>query len=152
MLDISNKLHALVDEFVNNLSSECDNLANNVSAQAHMYLVHDLANEAANVPRPGNRTAAEVLSGLKRPSAVHVLDTQHRGEKSPLNHAKASLKEGNRRRRDGVRGSQTVELLSSDHSSDDCRRPLPKFSKKIVGKSTCIAGEEVKLTPQLTSG
>jgi len=34
MLDISNKLHALVDEFVSNLSSKCDSLAHNVSAQA----------------------------------------------------------------------------------------------------------------------
>lgn len=43
MLDISNKLHALVDEFVSHLSSECDSLANTVSTEALKYVTHDIA-------------------------------------------------------------------------------------------------------------
>jgi hypothetical protein len=133
MLDISNKLHALVDEFVSNLSSECDSLANNVSAQAHMYLAHDSAPEAAKAPRQSNRTATEVLNGLKRPSGIRLMDSNHREGKSHMERAKVNLKEENSRSRDGGRSSQPVELLSSDNSSDDCRRPTIKFSKKLFG-------------------
>jgi hypothetical protein len=47
MLDISNKLHAMVDEFVSSLSSECDTLANNVSALPHLYVPNDSGPEVA---------------------------------------------------------------------------------------------------------
>ena len=133
MLDISNKLHALVDEFVSHLSSECDTLAHNVSSQPHIYLAHDSATEVLTQPKLSNRIAAEVLSGLKRPSAVHVLDSHRRQGKSPSDKRMATSNDVNSRTRDDGRNSQTVELLSSDHSSDDFRRPAPKSSKKLVG-------------------
>ena len=133
MLDISNKLHALVDEFVSNLSSECDSLANNVSARAHMYLVDDTAPEVAKAPRHSNRTATEVLNGLVRPSGQHSMDSHHGEGKSPMEHPKAKVKERNSRGRDGGRSSQPVEILSSDHSSDDSPPPTPKISKKQAG-------------------
>ena len=133
MLDISNKLHALVDEFVSNLSSECDSLANTVTAQAQMLLRNDIAPESAATQRSSNRTAADILLGLKRPSAIHVTDSQVREDKSHMSHAKASVKEGTSRSRDGFRNSQTVEVLSSDHSSDDGRLPAVKYPKKLHG-------------------
>ena len=177
MLDISNKLHALVDEFVSNLSSECDSLANNVFAQAHMYVKHDSPAEATKGPRPSNRTATEVLNGLKRPSGAHVVDYLHREGKSQMEHAKPNFKDEKSRSKDNGRNLrhmkemnpnsssleaidvlkrarsvdevshgrgmnnmvgkgkvvQTVELLSSDHSSDDGIRPTGKFPKKVLG-------------------
>lgn len=124
MFEISNKLHALVDEFVSNLSSECDSLANNA------YFARDTAPENAQAARPSNRTATEVLNGLKRPSGPHAMDHIHREGKTLVEHAKAKLKEGNSTRRDGGRVSQPYELLSSDHSSEDSRPPATKFTKK----------------------
>lgn len=79
MLDISNNLHALVDEFVSNLSSECDSLAHTVSAQAATYLAHDSAAELPITNRPSNRTTTEVLNGLRRPSELPSADSHHRG-------------------------------------------------------------------------
>ena len=35
MNDISNKLHAMVDKFVSNLSSKCDSLATKVTDKIH---------------------------------------------------------------------------------------------------------------------
>lgn len=126
MVDISNKLHALVDEFVSNLSSECSSLAHTVSAQAQIYLANDIATDVAKQQRPSNHTVAEVLSGLIRPSAAGAMDSQPRVEQSQTHNAKVIMKEGKSRNRDDGRRSQTVELLSSDHSSDDCPRPAPK--------------------------
>jgi hypothetical protein len=37
MLDINNNLHAMVDEFVSSLPSECDSVVNNIYGQSHMY-------------------------------------------------------------------------------------------------------------------
>lgn len=133
MLDISNKLHALVDEFVSNLSSECDSLANDVSARVHMYLAHDPKPEVAPTPRQGNRTATEVLNGLKRPSGGHLTDYLHGEGKSHMEKPKANLKQRHSSRLDGGRPSQPVELLSSDHSSDDSPPPTIKISKKQTG-------------------
>ena len=137
MLDISNKLHALVDEFVSNLSSECEVMANTVSAQAQLLLGHDIAPESAASQRPGNRTAADILNGLKRPSGLHVTDSQVRQDKSHMSHAKANLKEGTSRSRDGGRNAQPVEVLSSDHSSDEDRVLAIKFPKKLFGNQRC---------------
>lgn len=131
MRDISNKLHALVDEFVSNLSSECVSLANTVSAQAHLYQSADNAAEITPTQRSANRTAAEVLNGLKRPSGVPGTDSPHTELKSRMSHAKGKVKEGYNRTRDGGRFSADVEVLSSDHSSDDCPRPTIKFPKKL---------------------
>ena len=133
MVDISNKLHAMVDEFVSNLSSECDSLANNVSAQALLYGARDRAPEAALAPRPSNRTATDILNGLRRPSGSSAMDTIPGEGQSPQPRAKVNLKEGTRGRRDGGNSLQSYELLSSDHSSDDYRRPAPKSHKKLPG-------------------
>ena len=51
MQDISNKLHALVDEFVSTLSSECDSLAHNISSQAHKYVPEESEAEAVTAPQ-----------------------------------------------------------------------------------------------------
>ena len=134
MLDISNKLHALVDEFVSNLHSECDSLANNVSARAHIFLARDNAPESTVAPKLSNRTATEVLNGLKRPTDMRVTDPDVREGKSTSQHAKAKPKERNNRSKDGGRTSQPYELLSSDHSSDEGRHPSTKFSRKSQGK------------------
>ena len=134
MLDISNKLHALVDEFVSNLSSECNSLAHIVSSQGQSNLGHDVAPEIAPSQRPSNRTAAEVLNGLKRPSGVHVTPENQREGKAHMSNTKPKLKEGFNKRSNGGTRSQTVEVLSSDHSSDECPRPKPvKFQKKLAG-------------------
>ena len=131
MLDISNKLHALVDEFVSNLSSVHDSLANNVSAQAHVFFASDGAPNSAKTPRPSNRTATEVLNGLKRPSADHVLDSFIGGGTSHMEHAKVNKKEAPSR--DGGITSQQYELLSSDHSSGHPHGRVAKLTKKQVG-------------------
>lgn len=135
MLDISNKLHALVDEFVSNLSSEYNSLAHIVSAQAQSHLGHDSTPEVTPSQRVGNRTAAEVLNGLKRPSGVHVPDGNQRDGKAQiaqLSQVVAKLKEDFNRSRDGGIPLQSVEVLSSDHTSDDCPRPKPRqFQKKL---------------------
>ena len=192
MLDISNKLHALVDEFVSNLSSECGSLANNVSAQPHLYVPQNSGAEVAKAPRLSNRTTTEVLNGLRRPCGSHVQDHTDREGRSPVEHAKSNHQAGNNRTLDEGRHSRqmkefktrsaslerpdhkneersvdiifdsqfpedgakhghstpvhaskgkfvhTVELLSSDNSSDVSLRPSSKFSKEIRGKQNSI--------------
>ena len=133
MRDISNKLHALVDAFVSNLSSECDSLANTVTGQAHRYRAPDRAPESTQSQRTSNRTAAEVLIGLKRPTDTPGTQPRRREGKSHVPPAKANLKNGLTRSRAGGRSSQDVEVLSSDHSSDDCPKPARKGSKKQLG-------------------
>ena len=191
MRDISNKLHALVDEFVNNLSSECDSLANTISSQASVAarLV-----EAAMAPRSSNRTTTEVLNGLRRPSENPVVDKIHREEKSHVDPGKLNSTEVTTRDRDAgkflrtmrdtqqstasVEGSdtpsdvrsaeygtrytasqyetprgrgkadmaaigkvmQSIEILSSDQSSDDCLLTHMKYSKskQVKQKSSTI--------------
>jgi hypothetical protein len=92
MRDISNKLHALVDEFVSNLSSKCDSLANTISTQAskHARLV-----EASKAPRLSNRTTTEVLNGLRRPSEKPLVDKGHREEKAHVGPKKLNSTERN---------------------------------------------------------
>ena len=183
MRDISNKLHAMVDEFVSKLSLECDSLANNISGHAQKHAPHDSGAEAAKTPRLSNRTTMEVLNGLRRPSSNPPMDNHHQDGKSHVELAKSNLTEGNTRNRDGGRfvwpvremkprsaslegtdtqndarsvdiGSkytlsedeakqgrgtnemntigkfmQTIEILSSDQSSDDCLLTNMKYSK-----------------------
>lgn len=117
MLDISNKLHALVDEFVSNLSSECDSLAHNVSAQARIYVEHDSAAEATQGPKPNNRTASEVLHGLKRPSASQVVDLNHREGKSPTDHTKPNFQDRKSRGRDSPRTSRHMKDMKPGSAS-----------------------------------
>ena len=188
MIEISNKLHAMVDAFVSNMSSECDSLANNISTKAHMFATLDSGAEAARAPRPSNRTTREVLNGLIRPSGDHLTDPHHTEGKSRMEKGTSNLQEGITRNREGGRfvrrggskkprsstlertdihhdvtsveiGSensmsedeakhgrgtyetaaigkfmQTIEILSSDQSSDDSLRSKFKNSRKMVGK------------------
>ena len=193
MLDISNKLHAMVDEFVSNLTSECASLVHNVPSQVH--------GNVANDSRPGNRTTQEVLKGLRRPSESNVADYPRREGKSHMEHAKSNMLEGDKKYRDNGRSSRqsselrsktaslegvdnnkhsesvpihsnstvtkakvkqgrptkgvkakgkfshTVEILSSDHSSNDCPIAIIKSTKKKVGKQSVK-----KLEPSPTRG
>ena len=103
MIDISNKLHALVDEFVSNLSSECDSLANNVSAEAHMYVAHESAVAGSQTKKPSNRSTSEVLNGLRRPSSTPLTSSYTREGKSEVQHVKPTLQAGNNRNREEAR-------------------------------------------------
>ena len=94
MLDISNKLHALVDEFVSNLSSECDSLANTVSAEAHKYVAHNNALTQTQTQRPSNRTTSEVLKGLTRPSTIPLTSLHNREGKSHVQPGKPNFQAG----------------------------------------------------------
>ena len=170
MLDISNKLHAMVDEFVSNLSSECDSLANNVSSQAQLYAAHDSAGpEAAKAPRLSNRTTTEVLNGLRRPSGSAAMGHHNKEGRPRMEHVKSNHQEGSKKIMDGGRSSRhtqdtetrsaslerlekkigsksdhvskgkfvhTVEVLSSDHSSDVSLRPTLKSSKEMRGRQS----------------
>lgn len=91
MLDISNRLHALVDKFVSNLSSECGSLTNNTSNEAHMYVAHDSAIEDGQTQRQSNRTTSEVLNGLRRPSGTPSTSSHHREGKSHVQHVKPNM-------------------------------------------------------------
>ena len=120
MHDISNKLHALVDEFVSNLSSECDSLANNICSQAGKYEAGHIVGEAAPAPRLSNRTTLEVLKGLRRPYENPLTNTLHRDKKTHTSHD--SCKNG-RSRNDMAsigKSMEHIEILSSNQSSDDC--------------------------------
>ena len=179
MIDISNKLHAMVDEFVSNLTSECDQVVNTVSAQGHMQVPHDRGSEATRAPRLSNRTAKEVLNGLRRPTDNPVVDVHGTECKSILlegnrsskddgrisrqvkelrptsasveglgqkkdsrsvdiladnNVSKNEVKHGRRITDNATKGnfSHTVEILSSDQSSEEYLRPSIKSGKKIV--------------------
>ena len=100
MIDISNKLHALVDEFVSNLSSEYDSLAQSVSAEAHMYVAPDSAIAGTQTQRPSNRTTTEVLNGLIRPTNTPLTSSHNRGGKSHVQDGKPDLQTGSSRNRE----------------------------------------------------
>ena len=188
MLDISNKLHAMVDEFVSNLSSQCGTLVSNASNHALMYAAQDSGPEADVVPRSSNRSPTEVLNGLRRPNGTQIVDYNHNEDKSHVEHGKSNLQEGNtssrdegissrtvkdmrnisaslegtgrlngvrsvhtifdeflshdevkhKRRKNGMaskgKSLQNVEVLSSDHSSDECLRGHIQFPKKTLRK------------------
>ena len=120
MIDISNKLHVMVDEFVSNLSTKYGSLANNVSGQPHLYVPPDSAPEAAKATRPSNRTTTEVLNGLRRPSGSQVMETLDREGSSPMEHPKSNQKqEGNKRIMDGGRLSRQAKDLKNRSASLD---------------------------------
>lgn len=100
MADISNKLHAMVDEFVSNLSSECDNLVNNVSGEAHQIGAPGSAPADPKPQRPSNRTTSEVLNGLKRPSITPPASFHHRDSNSHAQHAKPALQATHNKKRE----------------------------------------------------
>ena len=203
MRDISNKLHALVDEFVSNLSSECDSLANNISSQPSKYVPHRSGAEAAKAYRSGNRTTTEVLNGLRRPVGNPLMDKHHREGKPHVQHDKLNSTSFNtrnreegrvvRRMRDTLHSSaslegtntpddvrsldigseytlsrdetlrgrgkaemaaigkimQSIEILSSDQSSDDCLLTSMKYSKnkKVKQNSTSIRNSGLRGRP-----
>ena len=103
MLDISNKLHALVDEFVSNLSSECVSITNNVSVEAHMYVAHDSALGGSQTQRSSNRTTSEVLNGLKRPTGNPLTSSHTREGNLHVQHVKPSLQAKNSRHKEESR-------------------------------------------------
>lgn len=117
MFDISNKLHAMVDEFVFNLSSECDSLVNNMSAQGHKHVAHDSGPDAARAPRPSNRTTMEVLNELRRPSESQVMDYPNRERKSHVENGKSNLSEGAKKSSHNGRSSRQLQELSSKSAS-----------------------------------
>ena len=203
MRDISNKLHAMVDEFVSNLSTECVTLAHKISTNASKYVPHLSGAHDAPAARSSNRTTTEVLNGLRRPSENPLVDNDHQEGKTHLDHAKLKSKEGNTRNRDKTRldrrtrdkkhpsecwdgtdtaddmrfvgiGSeyilsrdepvrgrgkadtsaigqrrQTIELLSSDQSSDDCLLTSLKYNKYKTPKqrSTSIRASSPRGRP-----
>ena len=138
MLDISNKLHALVDEFVSNLTSECDSLANNASTEAHMHVAHDSAIVDGQTHRPSNRTTAEVLNGLRRPSGTPSTSSQHREGTSAVQHVKSNLKAGNNRNRESGKplrhlkdkNSKSAALLEVDDA--DCVKCVDTNNEDIL--------------------
>lgn len=188
MIDISNKLHAMVDEFVSNLSSECVTLAHNVSNHGHMYVARVSGPNAVAAPRSSNRTTSEVLSGLRRPPGSQAVDYNNSQELTCLDQTKSNLQEGltrckevvgssrnlkdmkhrsgemepvkrpngvrsvhsvspkslprdevKHRRRSNDKGRkgkcmETVELLSSDNSSDEGHRRHIRVPQKLLRK------------------
>lgn len=120
MADISNKLHALVDEFVSNLSSQCDSLANNISGQAGMYDAQNIVAEAAKTPRLSNRTTTEVLNGLRRPSDNPLSDTQHSQGKTSMDRVPPTQSEEKPIHKDAVRYERPARnILSRSQSQDE---------------------------------
>jgi hypothetical protein len=177
MIDISNKLHAMVDEFVSNLTSECESVVFHVSARGHKKVVGDSGPESPRAARPSNRTTQEVLSPLRRPSESHVPAKSSGIGKSHMECGKPSMLETNKKDRDSGKNASlegvshkeetrsvgtlqkkivstaeatqphppqdtasrgkifhTVEILSSDHSSDDSFVAIVKSTKKKVFK------------------
>ena len=100
MLDMSNKLHAMVDEFVNSLTSVHETLANNASTEAHLYVARDRAVADAQTQRQSNRTTSEVLNGLKRPSSTPSSSSHHDPGKLHVEHVKLNLQARNNRLRE----------------------------------------------------
>jgi hypothetical protein len=177
MIDISNKLHAMVDEFVSNLTSECESVVFHVSARGHKKVAEDSGPESPRAARPSDRKTQEVLSGLRRPSESHVPAKTSREPKSHMQHGMSSMLEPNKKDTDSGKGASlegvphkeptrsvgtphnnivtrvaasqsrppqdsasrgkilhTVEILSSDHSSDDSFLAIVKSTKKKVFK------------------
>ena len=119
MHDISNKLHALVDEFVTNLSSECDSLANNICSKAGKYEAPDIVAEAAKAPRLSNRTTTEVLNGLRRPFDNHLTSTLNREEKTHVSNVPSTLMGRNIVHRDGGLQARPVRNMKVRSQSMD---------------------------------
>jgi hypothetical protein len=138
MLDISNKLHALVDEFVSNLSSECDSLTHNVSAQAYMYDEQDSPTEGTQGSRANNRTTIEVLNGLKRPGGSHVADVNHRGGQSPVVHGSPIFQDKNSRSRD----CGGVSATTPDQKTGSARLAVSSRSVDSIFDDLLMLNEE----------
>ena len=117
MLDISNKLHAMVDEFVSSLKSECDTLVHNVPAQDHNNVPNDSRLAAPRAARPSNRTTLEVLKGLRRPSESHVMDYPNGEGKSHMEHGESNTVEGSKKYRDNGRSSRHLSEMRSKSAS-----------------------------------
>lgn len=116
MADIGNKLHAMVDEFVNNLSTQCDSLVNNVSTQSHMFVARTSGPDVAKAPRSSNRTTTQVLDGLRRPSSSPTVSYNPREGSSQLEPRKSSLQLGKTISRDGGRHSNVAKAMTSKNS------------------------------------
>lgn len=113
MLDINNKLHALVDEFVSNLTSECDSLANNASTPAFQYVAHDSAIADGQTQRPSNRTTADVLNGLKRPTSAPSTSSMHKEGKSHVQNVKNNLQGASNRNKESSKNLRPIQDMKA---------------------------------------
>ena len=137
MRDISNKLHALVDEFVGKLSSECDSLANNISCEVHPYVATDSATADPKTPRPSNRTTSEVLNGLKRPSIAPPTGSNHREGVHNVQQAKPKLQAGHSKNREEDRNLRHMKDMKAKSVA------LQVFNDLINPKSADTDIEEI---------
>lgn len=166
MIDISNKLHAMVDEFVSNLSSKCVNLANNVSGESHQFVAADSTPSDPKTPRSSNRTTSEVLSGLKRPSITPLASSHQREGKSHMQHAKSNLQTGHIKNREEGRNlrsmndpkakSAALQVLEDLHDNNgvdsDIDATLSRDSENRGGTTTRMAAKgRVNQTVELLS-
>jgi hypothetical protein len=114
MIDISSKLHAMVDEFVSNLTSECESVVFHCSARGHKNVVEDSGRESPRTARTSNRTTQEVLRGLIPPTESQVMAKTSREGKSHMEHGNSAMVEGDKRDSDnGISSLQPLELRSS---------------------------------------
>ena len=146
MRDISNKLHALVDEFVGKLSSECDSLANNIPGEAHPYVAADSALATPRTPRPSNRTTSEVLNGLKRPSITHPTDSHHSEGMHNWQQAKPKLQAGHCNNREEGRNLRHMTDIKPKSVA------LQVFEDLISPKSADTDIEEILSRPESNRG
>ena len=113
MLDISNKLHAMVDKFVSSLSSECGTLANNMSGEAPPYVADVLAPADPSSQRPSNRTTSEVLNGLKRPSITTLTNFHHREGVQNVQQANSNTQAGQSKNREDLRTGRYMKDMKA---------------------------------------
>ena len=144
MLDISNKLHALVDEFVSTLTSECDTLANNISSQNCNYVAQCSGAEAATAPRLSNRSPTEVLNGLRRPSEPHLVGNRHQEEKPHVEPVKLDFMEAaTNSKLDGrfVRAARDMEPSPTSLEETDTQHDGRSID---IGSSYTYSNDEAK--------
>ena len=144
MLDISNKLHAMVDEFVSSLSSECDTLANKLSSHASKCVAPVADPDPAPTPRLSNRTTTEVLNGLRRPSDAQLVDNRHQEEKSQKEPVTPDFTGGPPRGRVDGRSLRPVREEERRSRSLDSTHTLNNGRSLDVGSSHTAAKAEAK--------
>jgi hypothetical protein len=128
----------MVDEFVSNLTSECESVVFHVSARGHKNVALDSGTESPSAARPCNRKTQEVLKKLKRPSESHVMAPTSREGTSHMERGNSSMVDGNKRDRDNGRsslhplelGSKTATLEGAQHK-EDSRSAGTIFNNKV---------------------
>jgi hypothetical protein len=141
MIDISNKLHAMVDEFVSNLTSECETVVFHVSARGHKNVAEDSGPESSRASRPSNRTTQEELKGLKRPSESRVSAKTSRKGSTQMPHGNSPMVEGNQRpRENGTTSLHPASLRSKSATLEDApdredMRPISTLFNHAVSRA-----------------